>query len=142
MFMTNIDVFNTLYPIALNLTPTFRTRHAACIVYKNEFISFGVNSNKTHPFQSRFSKHPNSIYLHAEIDAIKNARLYKNLSKCNLYVCRIKWDDKEEHIVFGNSKPCLGCVKAILQFNIKQVIYTDESSSKILCSNLFSNVTN
>ena len=120
-------IFKTLYPIALNLTPVFRTRHAACIVYKNEYISFGVNSNKTHPFQSKYSKHPSSIYLHAEIDAIKNARYFKELPKSTLYVARVKWDDKEENIIFGNSKPCLGCAKAIIQFNVKDVIYTEDS---------------
>jgi deoxycytidylate deaminase len=120
------EVFDVLYGIAKANSPVFRVRHAACIVYKNSFISFGVNSTKTHPFQSRYSKHEKSIYLHAEIDAIKNARNKIDLAKCKLYVARVKWNDNCSELVFGDSRPCLGCEKAILKFNLKGVMWTNE----------------
>ena len=50
-----------------------RARLAACVVYKRDIVSFGINQLKSHPFQAKFSKNEDSIFLHAETDAIKNA---------------------------------------------------------------------
>lgn len=120
------EVFTILFDIAKVNNPIFRARHAACITYKNSFISFGVNSKKSHPLQSKYSKHEKSIYLHAEIDAIKNARYKVDLSKCVLYVARVKWNNNFTEMIFGNSKPCIGCEKAIKNFNLKGALYTNE----------------
>jgi tRNA(Arg) A34 adenosine deaminase TadA len=95
---------------------------AACVVKRNKIISFGHNKKKTHPLQNKFNKHPQAIYLHAEIDAIKNAlkRLsVENLVGSTLYIVRTKKDGSE-----GLAKPCCGCMQAIESFNIGKVIYT------------------
>lgn len=105
-----------------------RARLAACVVYKRDIVSFGVNQLKSHPFQAKFSKNEDSIFLHAETDAIKNSLKVINvdeLSKSTLYVCRVKFaDHKKRKFTWGLSKPCEGCSKAIASFNIKKVCYT------------------
>jgi len=103
------------------------TRMAACVVYKNRVISFGLNRLKSHPFQQKFSKNSDSIYLHAETDAIKNALRFvdvDDLKKSTLYICRIKKISKKD--CWGLSKPCSGCQKAISTFGIKNVIYSND----------------
>jgi deoxycytidylate deaminase len=115
-----------------------RTRIAACIVYKNEIVSVGINQLKSHPFQAKFSRHVDAIFLHAETDAIKNALKHisvNDLSKASLYICRVKYDEhKSKKILMrGMCKPCEGCQRAIAAFNINKVVYTcDDGSHKYL----------
>lgn len=116
---------NILSKIAIAVEPVAQARLAAAIVYRNEIISFGVNQRKTHPFQAKFSKNEDSIYLHAETDAIKNALKHisiDELSNSTLYICRVKI--VEQKFVFGLSKPCCGCMRAISNFGIKNVYYS------------------
>jgi len=106
-------------------------RHAAAIVYKNQIISYGVNQKKSHPFHSRFSEHDDAIFLHAETDAIKNALRQiseDDMEKATLYVCRVKYDSNGpgKKLTWGNSKPCIGCQRAIANFGIKDVIYSND----------------
>ena len=115
-----------------------RTRIAACIVHKNEIVSVGINQLKSHPFQAKFSRHEDSIFLHAETDAIKNALKHidvEQLSKSTLYVCRVKYDEHKSKKVQmrGMCKPCEGCQRAIATFNINKVVYIcDDGSHKYL----------
>ncbi|MCA9496489.1 MAG: hypothetical protein KC589_06090 [Nanoarchaeota archaeon] len=103
------------------------------IVYKNEIISIGYSTSKTHPFQKRFGKTPNHISLHAEVDAIHKAskRLSdKEFSKATIYVARLKHRINSYHEVepmIGISKPCSGCTSAIITFGIRNVFYTIDS---------------
>jgi len=100
---------------------------ASCIVKGTKIISFGQNQQKSHPLQSKFSKNPEAIYLHAEIDAIKNALKEIDsslLEKSTLYVARTKKDGSE-----GISKPCKGCRRAIEAFGISRVVYTTEEEN-------------
>ena len=125
---------NLLTEMAKVVEPVAHSRHAACIVYKNEISSFGINQRKSHPFQQQYSKNNDAIYLHAEIDAIKNALRkinQKQLSKSTMYVIRIKHNEKKQ-MVWGNSKPCIGCARAIAEFDIKNVIYTAEKAQFLL----------
>jgi tRNA(Arg) A34 adenosine deaminase TadA len=95
---------------------------AACVVKRNKIISFGHNKKKTHPLQNKFNKHPQAIYLHAEIDAIKNAlkRLsVEDLIGSTLYIVRTKKNGSE-----GLAKPCCGCMQAIESFGIAKIVYT------------------
>ena len=108
-------------------------RLAACIVYKNDIVSFGVNQMKSHPFQAKYGKNQNSVYLHAETSAIKNSLKYislKELEKSTLYICRVKHNDPfKKKLIFGLSKPCSGCFRCITTFNISKVIYTLDNAS-------------
>lgn len=120
------------YRLAKATEPVAGARVASCIVYKGDIISFGTNSQKTHPFQARFSKNPQSICLHAEISAIKNS-LYRltldELSRSTIYIARAKFPrPNAKFFIQGLAEPCEGCKMAISEFNIKKVIYTMNNS--------------
>jgi len=105
-----------------------RSKHAAVLVYKNEVISLACNKIKSHPFQKRYSKANEAIFLHAEVSAIHNALKkvsLKDLSKATMYVCRVRINNDNKNY-FSYSKPCDGCMRAIAEFDIKTVFYTDE----------------
>lgn len=97
---------------------------AAGIVLKNNLIATGVNSYKTHPMMAKYGKNSEAIFLHAEILCVKNALKMvevSDLSRCSIYVVRVKKDSS-----YGNSMPCLGCQRAIEEFNFKSVVYFSE----------------
>lgn len=119
---------NILLSMAMN-SDHHRSKHSAVIVYKNSVISLACNRTKSHPFQKRYSKASEAIFLHAEVAAIHNAlkRIsLRELSKSTMYVCRVRIN-KENKSFFSYSKPCDGCMRAIAEFDIKNVMYTDES---------------
>ena len=119
---------NTLAKIAVAVQPVAQARIASCIVYKNEIISFGINQKKSHPFQALYGTNKDSIFLHAETDAIKNALKIINiddLEKSSLYICRVKYEEcNKKKFVFGLAKPCPGCSRAIANFGIKNIYYS------------------
>jgi deoxycytidylate deaminase len=124
----HLKILNLLSKVAVTVEPVASARIAAAIVYKNDIISFGVNQRKSHPFHAQFRRNDESIFLHAETDAIKNALKFidhETLSRSTLYICRMKYitTDKRE-FVFGLSKPCDGCMRAIATFDIKNVVYS------------------
>ena len=116
---------------AANCPPVYRTQIAASIYLRHKLISIGHNSYKTHPFQARFSKCRECIYLHAEIDAIKNALKeipVADLTKCEMYVARIKWESGARKLkIQGLARPCEGCQRAIATFEIQEVFYTQDN---------------
>lgn len=120
-----------LCKLCLSIEPVASARISSCIVYKNEIVSFGINQRKTHPFQSKYSKNEQAICLHAETDAIKNSLRVlslKELSKSTLYISRMKYDSENlNNMVPGLAKPCIGCMKAIATFNIRNVVYTENN---------------
>jgi tRNA(Arg) A34 adenosine deaminase TadA len=97
-------------------------KHAACIVHKGKIIAIGRNKRKSHPTQAKYSKNKESIYLHAELDAIIRAvnRFGTEVIKeSDIYVLRLTRNGKH-----GHSKPCAGCAKAIDAFGLKGVYWT------------------
>lgn len=108
------------------------TKVSAAVVYRNDIVSFGISARKSHPFQAKFSKNEDAVYLHAETDAIKNALKYitvEELEKSTLYVCRVKFSDTtKKKMVFGLSRPCSGCARCISTFGIRNVIYSLDNS--------------
>lgn len=98
---------------------------SACIVQRGVPLEIGTNRNKSHPFQLKYSRNKESIFLHAEISAIKNAMRFlslDDLEHTDLYVCRMK--NIKGNMVYGLAKPCEGCMKAIVEFGIKTVYFT------------------
>ncbi len=98
---------------------------ACAITIRNRIISFGYNRLKTDPFQARFGKNSDSIYLHAEIHAIKNALRrvsVDDLRRADLFVMRVMTGKNK----WGMAKPCTGCMRAIAEFNIKNVWFTNQ----------------
>jgi len=104
-------------------TTNLRCKHAACVVYKNKVLSIGLNKDKSHPLQYRYSQSQKKIAIHAEIDAIKGLYL-KNPSKSILYVARINNKDSS----YALSKPCGICDRVIKEFQIKRVVFTGNRS--------------
>ena len=105
-----------------------RGRIAAAIVRKNNVISIGINQKKTDPFQAKYGRDEHSIFHHAEIRAIKQAKRLlgtDDLSFYDLYVCRAKWlDDRHQVLSWGSSKPCKGCHSCISNYGVRRVIYS------------------
>lgn len=130
----HIKILKSLFQIARDIPSEavpHRTRHAAAVVIRNNIISYGINEMKTHPFQAQYSKNEEAIYWHAETRAIHNALKIideKDLRKATLYVARVKIDENmnKKTEIIGASKPCCGCMKAIRDFQIKEVVYTED----------------
>jgi tRNA(Arg) A34 adenosine deaminase TadA len=95
---------------------------AAIIARKGQVISYGMNSRKSDPLAAKYGRHPDAIYPHAELAAIKAALTVidvADLYECTLYVARVLKDGTP-----ALAKPCSGCQRAILEFSIKDVIWT------------------
>ena len=138
----HIKVIDTLLKLAQDSSDwnECKASHTACIVSKNTIISFGFNQRKTHPFQARYGKNDEAIYWHAESHAIHNAlkRIDKEeLEKSTLYVVRVK-SDETDHSKFipAISKPCEGCMRAIRDYGIREVIYTEDSDEELIYSTI------
>jgi|SaaInl33SG_5_DNA_1037386.scaffolds.fasta_scaffold27566_2 tRNA(Arg) A34 adenosine deaminase TadA len=114
-----------------------KTYLAAAVVYRGKVITRGNNQKKSHPIQQQFAKKPEAIFLHAEVDALYKASKVltpKQLAKATLYIARKKHPrPRTRELVWGLSKPCKGCQKAIEHYKIKEVVYTtDEGTYKYL----------
>ena len=111
-------------------SPNPQEKFAAAIVYRNRIVSVGMNSMKSHPLAAKYRKNPHAIFLHAEVAAIKNALReieVDDLTKCDIYITRVKRPNQfTKKYVFGLSKPCSGCQRAIAEFGIRRTIYTTD----------------
>jgi tRNA(Arg) A34 adenosine deaminase TadA len=107
-----------------------KNKLACAVVHKKKVLAFGINSDKTDPFQQKYSNHTEKIHKHAEIDAIKRVcnRYGQNiLRECTLYIVRLRKPYPRANFwMSGLSKPCSGCMQAIEKFKIKKVIYTTD----------------
>ena len=84
---------------------------------------------KSHPFQAQWAKNDDAIYWHAETHAIWNALRIcdgDDLKKMTLYVSRARRpeDGNLKNWIWGNSRPCEGCMSCLTKYNIKRVVYT------------------
>lgn len=109
--------------------PVRNARIAAGLIYKGELVTVGYNKLKSHPFQKRFSKNDDAIFLHAENDCLVNAineipDILTYLDKCALLVARSKRGPSGW--VAGIAKPCSGCQRAAAHFGISKVYYTND----------------
>jgi tRNA(Arg) A34 adenosine deaminase TadA len=123
---------NNLWFIARDLEPVNRSyRLAAAIIYKGKIISYGYSQYKTHPAMIKYGRNGESIFLHAEVDAINKAKKRiseHELKKATLIVVRHKLEENgKKHEMFGTSKPCSGCAQCIKEHGIKRVVYTENS---------------
>lgn len=117
----------TLTDLAIaNIGIRNRIKLAAGVVYKNRLVAVGINSYKSHPLMTKFGKNPEAIYLHAEVDAIKNALRVlslQELEKSDILVVRVKKDGHDYKTCLA--KPCEGCARAIEAFNLRNLYYTE-----------------
>ena len=92
-------------------------KHGAVIVKSGRVVGTGYNRDRNHPlFVSPEHIKPHCS-IHAEIDALKEAKA--NADGAVLYVARVNNQGQDR-----NSKPCKLCQAAITKSNIKKVIYT------------------
>lgn len=108
-------------------------RVIACVLEKGSIVSYGFGHEKTHPFQAKYGRNADSIYWHAETNAIHNAQKKgTDLSKTSLYVLRRKTNSEMKEL-YGLAKPCDGCARCIEDHRIPRVIYSMEGeiSSKV-----------
>jgi deoxycytidylate deaminase len=129
----NKGILSTLELVAA-ANPSDNAKVSAAIVRNNKIISIGINSKKSHPMQARFGKNEESIYLHAEVAAIRNALRevsVDDLQKMEIYICRVKKPKPfSKKYVWGLAKPCEGCQRAIAEFGLKRVVYTTNETGK------------
>lgn len=117
-----ISNYNTTIQLTQLSERVGASSHACSIIYKNKIIGYGINKCKTHPLQAKYKKRIQCDYLHAEIDALVqviNKHGSDILKDCTMFVCRTFKNGES-----ANSKPCIGCNRAIEAFNIKKVYYT------------------
>jgi tRNA(Arg) A34 adenosine deaminase TadA len=121
-------IYRSMHQRALKISPVRRQRIVSYITTKDGLlVAEGWCQLKTHPLQKEFGG-DKKIYLHAEIDAIAQARRFSgedDLSGYIMYVLRLK--NNEE---IGDAKPCQVCRGAIIRFGISQVEWTLGSSSQ------------
>lgn len=123
----NRSIMDTLFEVAAsNEYP--RAKLAAAVVRNNRVIAIGINRLKTDPFQVKYGKNKDSISLHAEIHAIKNALRKMSPAELGgtlLYVFRVKQTStNNKTLIPGLAKPCEGCMRAIAEFGFRNVIYS------------------
>ncbi len=85
---------------------------------RGRVISWGINSKKTHPYQSEMANatgNIHKIYLHAEIACLVRSR--KKIE--TLYICRLSNNGK-----LNMAKPCDICMEAIKIAKVSKVIYS------------------
>lgn len=137
---TDNEVIDMLVKLAGSAPKVGRASIAACVMERGHVVSWGFNQKKSHPFQARFGRNDDAIYLHAETDAIKNAIKAlgtEDLSRCTLFVGRSKRVSPfTRKTVYGMAKPCYGCAKAVATFNIKRAVWSmdEEGFSCTDCS--------
>jgi tRNA(Arg) A34 adenosine deaminase TadA len=124
----HIRIFEAIKSLAEMRPAVGRSRHVAAITYRDKIMGLGFNQLKSHPFQKKYGRHEDAIYLHAETSAIQNTiRVHGDeiLEKCSMYVCRMKYvDTNKERMIQGLSRPCHGCAQCISTFGIKNVYFT------------------
>lgn len=105
-------------------------RMAAGLVWKGSLVSVGTNVRKTHPFQAKYGRNSDSIYLHAEISAIKGALRHIDVDdfrRSTLLVCRLKRPSAQsKSFELAMARPCEGCMRAIADFGIGKVLFTND----------------
>ena len=129
----NKQIIDMLTEVAKANDVPFPARVAAAVVHRNKLISVGMNKDKSHPMQKRFQSNKEAIFLHAEIDAIKNAIKKVDdvdfLQKCVVYIVRVKKNGKKGDWIWGMAKPCAGCMRCIEAFLLKGVVYTTDNQT-------------
>lgn len=109
---------------ASHLSNFDRVSIGCVIAKKNEIISVGNNSSKTHPMQKKWNKKRKqyaylSHFIHAEMDAMRKAKKITDFSKCEMFIFR-----KDKNGKLALSRPCPACMAKIQKMGIKKIHYT------------------
>ena len=125
------DAIDLLYDAAI-LTPyKYRVKIVAGIIFDKNLICIATNEYKSHPFQKKFSKNDDSIFLHAEIaagiSAIRRIGV-ENMKDSSLVVLRLK-KNSSKNFELAMACPCDGCKKFISHLKIPKTIYSNDFNS-------------
>lgn len=127
------NYINMCYAVARDIDQFSGARVCAAIVVKNKIIALGINQRKTHPLQAHYTDHKEKIFLHAEIDCIIRALKQINANdfrKATIYIARAKQKCGDTNkFIYGIAKPCMGCMTAIKNLNIKKIVYTTDDQN-------------
>lgn len=113
--MLSTTLASKLFNLAKAVTPVASARVVAALVYRNRVHYIGTNKRKSHPLTRRYDYKPEQIYLHAELDCIRQAIANGevDLSKYTLLVVRAKRSTTTKEWCYGLAKPCRGCMSLI-----------------------------
>lgn len=95
----------------------------AVIAKRKRVLGEGQNSRKTHPLQRKFSNHDLKTAVHAEIAAIADALRNHDeaeLVGAEIFVARVMKNGST-----GIAKPCMSCQKALNEYGITAVYWTE-----------------
>lgn len=112
-----------------------KIKMGSVIVYKNKVISIGYNTSKSHPLQKEYNKYrscddrffdtdKHSNGMHCELMALNNAKKFKDLSKCSIFIYSNKKDGSPRL-----SKCCKACQKMLLDNGLKNIYYVDNNGN-------------
>lgn len=105
-----------------------RARIGCIAVYKGSILAKGYNTNRTHPYQAKYSvyryKTEGNNYLpqklHAEMSVLQRIKFLDiDFSKVHLYIYRETKDGK-----MALSRCCASCLAAAKELGIKHIHYT------------------
>ena len=117
-------ILDDLFVVARDHKQVGKRSLVAALYKGHRLVSMGFNNyHKSHPMQKKFGKNDEAIYLHAEIDAIINARC--DVRGMTMYIARAKFVNGQW--VHGLAKPCKGCAAALKHYGVT-AIYTEEQS--------------
>ena len=112
-------------------SPSFaRAKIVSVLVDGTRIISYGYNQPKTHPLQRKYASNPKSIYLHSEIDAIRNGIRRQNNEIKGLTLITIRVKKERGDYVLGMAHPCAGCQRAIIDYELKSYYSLDHQQDK------------
>lgn len=134
MSRMNMNIMRMLQKAAEASEGAAKAKIASALVKSGHILGLGFNRMKTDPLQAKFGKNKDAIYLHSEIACIKNAlreNTLKDIEGSTLYICRVKYEEiiprsKTYRLTHGLARPCEGCMRAIAEFKIRNVIYTTD----------------
>lgn len=126
--MSNVHevILRRMVKTASKQTPVAGHR-VRCEVWRNgELVSFGTN-RLTHFNDERYMKNPDVVGMHAEVAALLSAetRPYEVVG-ATVYVARAKKTQRAGIFVAGLARPCTGCMRALRDFGVAVVHWTND----------------
>jgi tRNA(Arg) A34 adenosine deaminase TadA len=99
---------------------TYRWKHGAVVAKGNKVLGFAPNKFRNAP---AIDEH--NVSDHAERATLRELlKVRDDLRGCTIYIARITKDGKTMM-----SRPCVDCMKAIIEAGIKEIVYTNDVGS-------------
>lgn len=111
-------------------SPRDKFKLGAIISQNNKTIGKGVNSEKTHPFQSKWNSR--SDCLHAEVSAIIDSGIKDfEKMKATIYVARLARPGQNEDYKPSCSYPCVNCWNLLNFIGIRNIVCYNEEGNPV-----------